>query len=113
VSRPCCCQPEAAGVDAIDVVAYSRSKKYIGAPPRIREHYGKRGDGDSGGATGMTTRQNSVIRHLRRAAFLLDAGNMTDGQLLQRFLGAREEAAFEVLLRRARKLPIGQSSSPR
>ncbi len=49
----------------------------------------------------MATRQdNSIIRHLRRAALLHEAGDMTDGQLLERFLAMREEAAFEVLLRR-------------
>ena len=49
----------------------------------------------------MAIRQdNSVIRHLRRAALLHDAGDWTDGQLLERFLSVREEAAFEVLVRR-------------
>jgi RNA polymerase sigma factor (sigma-70 family) len=49
----------------------------------------------------MATRQdNSIIRHLRRAALLHEAGDMTDGQLLERFLAMREEAAFEVLVRR-------------
>jgi RNA polymerase sigma-70 factor (ECF subfamily) len=37
---------------------------------------------------------------LRRAALLHDAGDLTDGQLLARFLARREEAAFEVLVRR-------------
>ncbi len=47
-----------------------------------------------------TGKDNSVIYHLRRAALLHEAGDMTDGQLLERFLARREEAAFEVLLRR-------------
>jgi RNA polymerase sigma factor (sigma-70 family) len=47
-----------------------------------------------------TAKDNSLIRHLRRAALLHEAGDMTDGQLLERFLTMREEAAFEVLLRR-------------
>jgi RNA polymerase sigma-70 factor (ECF subfamily) len=56
----------------------------------------------------MATGQgNSVIRHLRRAAFLHDAGEMTDGQLLERFLASREEAAFEVLLRRHAPMVLG------
>ena len=47
-----------------------------------------------------TGKDNSLIRHLRRAALLHEAGDMTDGQLLERFLVMHEEAAFEVLLRR-------------
>ncbi len=47
-----------------------------------------------------TGKDNSLIYHLRRAALLHEAGEMTDGQLLERFLAMREEAAFEVLLRR-------------
>jgi RNA polymerase sigma-70 factor (ECF subfamily) len=54
-----------------------------------------------------TGQDNSVIRHLRRAAFLHDAGDMTDGQLLERFLAAREEVAFEVLLRRHGPMVLG------
>jgi len=54
-----------------------------------------------------TGQDNSVIRHLRRAAFLHDAGNVTDGQLLERFLAASEEAAFEVLLRRHGPMVLG------
>lgn len=54
-----------------------------------------------------TGQDHSVIRHLRRAAFLQDAGDITDGQLLHRFLAAREEAAFEVLLRRHGPMVLG------
>ena len=50
---------------------------------------------------------NSLVRHLRRAAFLQDAGEMTDGQLLERFLTGREEAAFEVLVRRHGPMVLG------
>jgi RNA polymerase sigma-70 factor (ECF subfamily) len=50
---------------------------------------------------------NSVIRHLRRAALLYDAADMTDGQLLERFLTGREEAAFEVLVRRHGPMVLG------
>jgi RNA polymerase sigma-70 factor (ECF subfamily) len=50
---------------------------------------------------------NSVIRHLRRAALLHDAADLTDGQLLERFLAGREEAAFEVLLRRHGPMVLG------
>jgi RNA polymerase sigma factor (sigma-70 family) len=54
-----------------------------------------------------TGQDNSVIRHLRRAALLRDAGDMTDGQLLERFLAAQEEAAFEVLVRRHGPMVLG------
>jgi RNA polymerase sigma-70 factor (ECF subfamily) len=54
-----------------------------------------------------TGKDNSLIRHLRRAAFLHDGGEMTDGQLLERFLATREEAAFEVLVRRHGPMVLG------
>jgi RNA polymerase sigma factor (sigma-70 family) len=50
---------------------------------------------------------NGIIHHLRRAALLHDADDLTDGQLLERFLAAREEAAFEVLLRRHGPMVLG------
>jgi RNA polymerase sigma factor (sigma-70 family) len=43
---------------------------------------------------------NGVLRHLRRAALPHYSSPLTDGQLLERFLATREEAAFEALLRR-------------
>jgi RNA polymerase sigma factor (sigma-70 family) len=43
---------------------------------------------------------NSVMRQVCRIALLSDDGELTDGQLLQRFLDQRDEAAFELLLRR-------------
>jgi RNA polymerase sigma-70 factor (ECF subfamily) len=54
-----------------------------------------------------TGQDNSLIRHLRRAALLREAGDLTDGQLLERFLTAREEAAFEVLVRRHGPMVLG------
>ena len=54
-----------------------------------------------------TGQDNSLLRHLRRAALLHDSGDLTDGQLLERFLAAREEAAFEVLLRRHGPMVLG------
>jgi RNA polymerase sigma factor (sigma-70 family) len=48
-------------------------------------------------ATGQV---NSVLHYFRRAALLQDGGGMTDGQLLERFLTQRDEAAFEALVRR-------------
>jgi RNA polymerase sigma factor (sigma-70 family) len=46
---------------------------------------------------------NSILRHLSRAAL----GGMTDGQLLERFLSRRDEAAFEALVRRHGPMVLG------
>jgi RNA polymerase sigma-70 factor (ECF subfamily) len=54
-----------------------------------------------------TGRENGVICYLRRAALLQSAGDMTDGQLLERFLSGHEEAAFEVLVRRHGPMVLG------
>jgi RNA polymerase sigma factor (sigma-70 family) len=48
-----------------------------------------------------------VMRHLRRAALRHDGGGLTDGQLIERFLSAREEAAFEALVRRHGPMVFG------
>src|SRR5262245_42633683 len=50
---------------------------------------------------------SGVVRHLRRAALLQDAGGMTDGQLLECFLTRREGAAVEALLRRHGPMVLG------
>jgi RNA polymerase sigma factor (sigma-70 family) len=49
---------------------------------------------------------NDVIRHLHRASLLHD-DSLTDGQLLERFLARRDEAAFEALLRRHGPMVLG------
>jgi RNA polymerase sigma factor (sigma-70 family) len=49
----------------------------------------------------------AVIRHLRRAALLQAGESLTDGQLLEAFVGQREEAAFEALLRRHGPMVLG------
>jgi RNA polymerase sigma factor (sigma-70 family) len=41
-----------------------------------------------------------VIQHLRRSALLRDGAGMTDGQLLERFVTERDDAAFAALVRR-------------
>src|SRR5262245_27063496 len=43
---------------------------------------------------------STVVEALRRAAFLGDGAGMTDGELLQRFVEARDDLAFEALVRR-------------
>jgi RNA polymerase sigma factor (sigma-70 family) len=48
-------------------------------------------------ATGQLDR---LLRGLRRAALRREGAGLTDGELLERFLSHREEAAFEGLLRR-------------
>jgi RNA polymerase sigma factor (sigma-70 family) len=50
---------------------------------------------------------NGVLLHLRRTALRSDGGGLTDGQLLERFLATREEAAFEALLRRHGAMVLG------
>jgi RNA polymerase sigma factor (sigma-70 family) len=50
---------------------------------------------------------SGVLRHLRRVAFIRDGGGLTDGQLLERFLTRREEAAFEELVRRHGPMVLG------
>src|SRR5215468_7458383 len=48
-----------------------------------------------------------LLRYLRRAAPLPAEGRLTDGQLLERFLAWREEAAFEELVRRHGPMVLG------
>lgn len=42
----------------------------------------------------------NVIQELRRDAYLRDSGELSDAQLLERFLAQRDEAAFAALVRR-------------
>ncbi len=48
-----------------------------------------------------------VLRHIRRLMGLPGAGDLTDGQLLERFAAQHEEAAFEALLQRHGALVLG------
>jgi RNA polymerase sigma factor (sigma-70 family) len=52
-------------------------------------------------------RATGMPRSLRRALGALDRTALTDGQLLERYLAAREEAAFEALVRRHGPMVLG------
>jgi RNA polymerase sigma factor (sigma-70 family) len=54
-----------------------------------------------------TSTMAPLLRQLRHVAFQTDAAAMTDGQLLERFLTRREEAAFEALVRRHGPMVLG------
>src|ERR1017187_9799769 len=54
-----------------------------------------------------TSQLNGVIRHLRRAVLLRDVHDLTDGQLLNRYLAHRDETAFESLVRRHGPMVLG------
>jgi RNA polymerase sigma factor (sigma-70 family) len=43
---------------------------------------------------------DEALRRLRRAVLARDGGGLSDGELLERFVARREEAAFEALVRR-------------
>jgi RNA polymerase sigma factor (sigma-70 family) len=49
----------------------------------------------------------TVIRHLRRAALLLEGGGPSDSQLLETFISQRDDASFEALLRRHGPMVLG------
>lgn len=54
-----------------------------------------------------TGRAGSVIRHLSRAALFQTGTGLTDGELLECFIARRDEAAFEVLMRRHGPMVLG------
>lgn len=54
-----------------------------------------------------TAQTNRVITYLHRVALLQEQRRATDAQLLERFLGEREEIAFEELLRRHGPMVLG------
>ena len=48
----------------------------------------------------MTSLANKIVRHLRTAVLRPEGEGLTDGQLLEHYLGQREERAFAALVRR-------------
>jgi len=54
-----------------------------------------------------STLVTNLARDLRRMVFVGSSAGMTDGELLERFLAGREEAAFEALLRRHGPMVLG------
>jgi hypothetical protein len=54
-----------------------------------------------------TSTLNPVIDQLRRAVLLPDGAGLTDGQLLESFISQKDEAAFEVLVRRHGPMVLG------
>src|SRR5205085_3337114 len=50
---------------------------------------------------------NRAFRHLRRAALVRGGDSLSDGQLLDGFLARRDQAAFEVLVRRHGPMVLG------
>src|SRR5215207_6475624 len=56
----------------------------------------------------MTTdRLGHVLGSLRRRALLHDSAGLGDGELLERFIGRRDEAAFEALVWRHGPMVLG------
>src|SRR6516164_3115225 len=55
-----------------------------------------------------TTRPlGGTVHHLRRAALLQDGAGLTDGELLERYVRQRDEAAFAAILRRHGPMVLG------
>src|SRR5262249_50483690 len=47
-----------------------------------------------------TSQISEVIQHLRRMVLLRDGASLTDGQLLEDYIGSRDDAALAALVRR-------------
>jgi RNA polymerase sigma factor (sigma-70 family) len=54
-----------------------------------------------------TSSMNTVIQHLRETISVQDEDGLTDAQLLERFIGHRDEAAFATLVRRHGSMVMG------
>jgi RNA polymerase sigma factor (sigma-70 family) len=50
---------------------------------------------------------STIIEHVRKVVLQADGGGQTDGQLLSRFIDARDEMAFESLVRRHGPMVLG------
>src|SRR5215510_12188164 len=50
---------------------------------------------------------NGVLQHLRKAATVHTSRELSDHELLKRFVGARDEAAFTVLIERHGPMVLG------
>jgi RNA polymerase sigma factor (sigma-70 family) len=55
----------------------------------------------------INAKHSPVVRHIRRLAAAQTQCQLSDGQLLQRFAAAHDEAAFEALLRRHGAMVLG------
>lgn len=55
----------------------------------------------------MSTAPAGVLRHIRELVSAGQADRLPDGELLQRFVAHREEAAFEALVKRHGPLVLG------
>ncbi len=54
-----------------------------------------------------TTPSSPVLHQLRRVVLLRDGAGLTDGQLLESFIGTKDESAFEALMRRHGPMVLG------
>src|SRR6266446_1117530 len=50
---------------------------------------------------------NGLVQHLRKAAAVQTYRDLSDAELLERFVGARDEAAFTVLIERHGPMVLG------
>src|SRR5437879_6150435 len=74
------------------------TEKNVYAPKRLHALLNRRGDLHSGAFFMAHAQPNPVLRYVRRVAGAAVAGNVTDAELLARFIASRDEAAFELLL---------------
>src|SRR6516162_433077 len=58
-------------------------------------------------ATGTLKSMNRMVRHLKRAALLGEQKVQSDGRLLESFLSGRDEASFEMLVKRHGPMVLG------
>ena len=54
-----------------------------------------------------TTRLQTVLQQVRRAALIHDSGRLSDSELLESYIADRDEAAFEALVRRHGPMVLG------